>query len=104
MADEPDYAAALSQAGAGSAPGIGASGVPVNGLRPGEISPGTLESGKGVGKPMSDFPSANAFHSDKVRAEVDLIRSRPVTLDVDANRLGLEVELLCYDWIGNGER
>ncbi|CAE7798008.1 GIP [Symbiodinium necroappetens] len=93
VAREPDYTAALSQAGAPGASGIGMGDVPVNGLRAGEVSPGTLESGKGVGKPVGgELPMANPFHSDKVRAEVDLIRSRPVTLDGDATRLGLEAE------------
>ncbi|OLP95197.1 putative ATP-dependent RNA helicase ddx42 [Symbiodinium microadriaticum] len=101
VAKEPDYSAALSQAGACGTPGTGTSAVPVNGLRPGEISPGTLESGKGVGKPTGELPFANPFHSDKVRAEVDLIRSRPATLDVDANRLGLEAETAALGEVGN---
>ena len=33
------------------------------------------------------LPTANPFHSDPVRTEVELIRARPVTLDEDAQRV-----------------
>ncbi|OLP96614.1 hypothetical protein AK812_SmicGene21126 [Symbiodinium microadriaticum] len=92
-AREHDYRAALSQAGAEMAPGIGDSGASMNGVRPGESSPGALEAGTaGEAASRAALPVANPFHSERVRAEVDLIRNRPPTLDKDASRLGLEPE------------
>ena len=35
---------------------------------------------------------ASPFHSDKVHAEVELLRSRPLTLDQDAQRVGADVD------------
>ncbi|CAE7240965.1 unnamed protein product, partial [Symbiodinium sp. CCMP2456] len=91
VATEKEYRAALSQAGAGMVPGTVASGAAVNGVAPGEASPGTLESGEAAGRSREvSMPVANPFHSERVRAEVDLIRSRPAALDEDAARLGLE--------------
>ncbi|OLP96580.1 hypothetical protein AK812_SmicGene21183 [Symbiodinium microadriaticum] len=92
-AREHEYRAALSQAGTEMAPGIGDSGASMNGVRPGESSPGALEAGTaGEAASRAALPVANPFHSERVRAEVDLIRNRPPTLDKDASRLGLEPE------------
>ena len=109
---EQQYLTALSQAGGGGGPATSQ-------LAPGEASPGTLESGgipseggapvfpvanRGVGRdpavPMvattsaagsPDLLVANPFHSERVKAEVALRRSRPTTLDQDAERLEVGV-------------
>ena len=75
-ATEPDYQTALGQ--------IGNDGdiTPTGGvaLRE-EASPGTMEQG-GV-----TVPVASPFHSERVQAEVELLRRRPMTLDQDAQRV-----------------
>ena len=86
-APDPDYQAALGQAEAAEASGVGTSAVPTNGTFPGEASPGTLEMGGGPGAPVLQ---ASPFHSDHVKAEVELRRHRPTTLDEDGLRLGME--------------
>ena len=73
----------------------------------GEMSPGTLEQGGfSAGSPQAvsggaasldgtgavDLPVASPFHSERVRSEVELLRSRPVTLDDDGRRAGLEID------------
>ena len=78
------YQTALSQTGGAEAP-------PGFVLR-GEASPGTLEMGGGSGIEEADLPTANPFHSERVRSEVQLIRSRPQTLDADGRRLRGEVD------------
>ncbi|CAE7362962.1 RE2, partial [Symbiodinium necroappetens] len=79
-----EYQAALSQAEASAVSGGNASGVLARGLVPGEASPGTLE----MGEARADMgPRANPFHSERVKAEVELMRHRPTTLDDDARRL-----------------
>lgn len=80
-ANELAYAAALSQTGGGTAPRDMVQG--------GEASPGTLESGKAPGKGYGQepLPTANPFHSDRVKSEVQLVRSRPLSLDEDGRRL-----------------
>eukprot|EP00439_Symbiodinium_sp_Y106_P033842 s333_g4.t1 len=78
------YQTALSQTGGAEAP-------PGFVLR-GEASPGTLEMGGGSGIGEADLPTANPFHSERVRSEVQLIRSRPQTLDADGRRLRGEVD------------
>ncbi|CAE7253906.1 GIP, partial [Symbiodinium microadriaticum] len=89
------YQTALSQPGiTGEVPG---------GIRAGEASPGTLESGGVVGQSGSEqLPVANPFHSERVRQEVNLIRSRPTTLHTDAARFQGEVDeaALGDSWTG----
>ena len=89
------YQTALSQPGiTGEAPG---------GIWAGEASPGTLESGGIVGQSGSEqLPVANPFHSERVKQEVNLIRSRPTTLDTDAARFHGEVDeaALGDSWTG----
>ncbi|CAE7255929.1 unnamed protein product, partial [Symbiodinium microadriaticum] len=69
-----------------------AGGATAGEMRRGEVSPGTLESGGAAGEGERDnLPVANPFHSERVRTEVELIRSRPSTLDAEAARLGMEV-------------
>ncbi|CAE7781653.1 RE1 [Symbiodinium sp. CCMP2592] len=73
---EPDYQAALSQED---------SEQPSASVRFGEMSPGTLEQG-GVSVEMEVPTSrlaASPFHSDKVKSEIELLNSRPATLDND---------------------
>ena len=104
---EQQYRAALSHAGSGGAHVTGH-------LAPGEASPETLESGgipsaggvpdlsvasPGAGRDsdqmvanasaagVPDLLVANPFHSERVKAEVALRRSRPTTLDRDAEQL-----------------
>ena len=80
---DQEYQTALSQAAGGATAGE---------MRRGEVSPGTLESGGAAGEGERDnLPVANPFHSERVRTEVELIRSRPSTLDAEAARLGMEV-------------
>eukprot|EP00439_Symbiodinium_sp_Y106_P021237 s4814_g2.t1 len=77
-ANELAYAAALSQTGGVTAPRDMVQG--------GEASPGTLKApGKGYGQ--EPLPTANPFHSDRVKSEVQLVRSRPLSLDEDGRRL-----------------
>ena len=45
--------------------------------------------GPQAGEPL---PVANPFHSERVKTEVELIRSRPVSLDKDAARLGVDMD------------
>ena len=89
------YQTALSQPGiTGEVPG---------GICAGEASPGTLESGGIVGQSGSEqLPVANPFHSERVKQEVNLIRSRPTTLDTDAARFHGEVDeaALGDSWTG----
>ena len=74
---EQDYATALSQIPSGE------NVAPAGGVVPrGDASPGTLEQG-GV-----TMPVASPFHSERVQAEVELLRRRPPTLDQDAQRVG----------------
>ena len=74
------YTTALSQAGQ--------TGQFVGGVCGGEASPSTLEMAGAPGLNMNDpLPTANPFHSDRARSEVELIRARPVTLDEDAQRV-----------------
>ena len=88
---EPDYQAALSQED---------SEQPSASVRFGEMSPGTLEQG-GVSaeaeNPVNLFV-ASPFHSEKVKSEVELLRSRPATLDDDGRRAGIE-----YDEVALGD-
>ena len=85
---DQEYAAALSQVGADGAPGVRVSETLMNGVVQGEASPGTLESGQAQEKEVSSaLPVASPFHSEYVRAEVELVRNRPATLDSDASRL-----------------
>ncbi|CAE7208375.1 TY5A, partial [Symbiodinium necroappetens] len=86
-AAERDYETALGQAELGVSSGGGVSGTLLNGVVGGEASPGTLESGEGRGQEIAhQLPSANPFHSERVKAEVELIRNRPTSLDEDARR------------------
>ncbi|CAE7239615.1 RE2 [Symbiodinium sp. CCMP2592] len=95
---DQEYRAALSQAGAPSVPVGGAGGASLNGVVPGrfaggEASPGTLESGEAVvsgGEGV--LPTSHPFHSDRIKSEVQLQRSRPSTLDADAKRLGVDTD------------
>ena len=87
-ARDREYQTALSQAGANGVPGVVTGGVSTSGAGQGEASPGTLESGEAKGSSAaSTLPVANPFHSERVRTEVELIRSRPATLDLDAARV-----------------
>ena len=96
---EEEYRAALNQAGLSDGPVREASAA-LNGTFAGEASPGKLESGEaggmvGSGSAMGSagvdpLPTANPFHSERVRTEVELIRSRPATLDQDARRLRVD--------------
>ena len=59
--------------------------------RSGEASPGLLEAGgipSSVGQPA--LPEAHPFYSPRAKAEVQLARSRPSTLDDDGRRLQSE--------------
>eukprot|EP00439_Symbiodinium_sp_Y106_P077061 s313_g16.t1 len=52
-----------------------------------------LESGEAGGPPLGEpLPVANPFHSERVKTEVNLRRSRPASLDKDAARLGVGVD------------
>ena len=54
----------------------------------GEASPGTLEMGRGSGVTEAEqLPVANPFHSEHVQNEIQLIRSRPPTLDDEGQRI-----------------
>ena len=80
---EPDYATALGQEGT----------IPAGELRYGEASPSTLEQGgavttEPVGAAEMTVPVASPFHSERVKEEVALARSRPRTLDEDARKMG----------------
>ena len=80
---EPDYATALSPEGS----------LPAGESRYGEASPSTLEQGGAfVPEPVAAAemigPVASPFHSERVKQEVALARSRPRTLDEDARRMG----------------
>ena len=80
-ATEPDYSTALSQPISGGDPAL------AKGVAPrGDASPGTLEQG-GVSMPV-----ASPFHSERVQTEVELLRRRPMTLDQDAQRVGLHLD------------
>ena len=73
---EPDYATALSPEGS----------LPAGESRYGEASPSTLEQGGAfVPEPVAAAemigPVASPFHSERVKQEVALARSRPRTLD-----------------------
>ena len=74
------YQTALSQTGMANLPsGVGARG---------EASPGALEMGEGSGvRDPKPLPVANPFHSERVHAEIQLIHSRPQTLDEDGQRI-----------------
>ncbi|CAE7427987.1 GIP [Symbiodinium sp. CCMP2592] len=97
---EEEYRAALSQGGPAAGPVRGTGSVSLNGILPGEASPGTLESGEAkmqvAGEPATTsavdehLPVANPFHSEKVRTEVELIRNRPTSLDDDGRRLRVD--------------
>ncbi|CAE7498061.1 unnamed protein product [Symbiodinium microadriaticum] len=83
---EQQYQTALSQ-------GLGTGNVRGPGMKPGEASPGTLELGEGgTGRQETGLPVASPFHSERIQAEVALMRSRPVTLDGDAAKLGAEAD------------
>ena len=85
--DVPDiaYQTALSQTVA-SAP-------PPGMIHRGEASPGTLEMGGATGRMEAEqLPTANPFHSERVRAEVELIRNRPATLDQDGHKIRGDVD------------
>ncbi|CAE7227612.1 unnamed protein product [Symbiodinium necroappetens] len=86
-AHDPDYQAALSQSEISGNSGVGGRVAPTNGTVPGEASPGTLEMG---GAGVLGLPQANPFHSERVKAEVELLRHRPRTLDDDGVRLKVE--------------
>ena len=54
----------------------------------GEASPNTLEMGRGTGIVGSEqVPVANPFHSQRIHDEIQLINSRPATLDEDGQRI-----------------
>ncbi|OLP76939.1 hypothetical protein AK812_SmicGene43063 [Symbiodinium microadriaticum] len=84
---DPDYQAALGQPEVSGNSGVGSRGAPASGTVPGEASPGTLEMG---GAGVLGLPQANPFHSERVKAEVELLRHRPRTLDDDGVRLKVE--------------
>ena len=88
-----EYETALGQAGPFEDPVASTGGVLAGGVAPGEVSPGTLESGgcPGTNHDLS-LPIASPFHSERVREEVALRRQRPINLDVEAVRLGVEVD------------
>ena len=82
-----EYQAALSQANPSSFSPSSAFNV--------EASPGTLEAGVTArgGQPEPEQGLvASPFHSDKVRMEVNLIKTRPTTLDADASKLRAEYD------------
>ncbi|CAE7787852.1 TY5A, partial [Symbiodinium sp. CCMP2456] len=99
---EPDYQAALSQEDVEQTSAS---------VCFGEMSPGTLEQGGlSAGSPQAAFggttslgasgeaelnttlPVASPFHSERVRSEVELLRSRPATLDDDGRRAGIDID------------
>ena len=79
------FQAALSQAGvAGTFP---------TGLLNSDASPNTMEKGVALNTSVSEqLPVASPFHSERVKTEVELMRSRPNTLDDDGLRLQQEVD------------
>ncbi|CAE7193732.1 RE1 [Symbiodinium natans] len=80
-----NYEAALSQ-------GFASAANPGGATWSGDASPGMLESGEAAECLESTrLPIASPFHSEKVKAEVALKRTRPNTLDDDASRLCPEV-------------
>ena len=85
-ANELAYSAALSQAD-GKATNLET-------MPRREAAPGTFESGKGSGKSYEpeQMPTTNPFHSERVKSEVQLLRSRPLTLDEDGKRLCGDVD------------
>ena len=90
---EQEYEAALGQTGSFEDPAASTGRVSAGGVAPGEVSPGTLESG-GLSSANHDLglPIASPFHSERVKEEVALRRQRPVNLDLEAVRLGVEVD------------
>ncbi|CAE7380847.1 RE2 [Symbiodinium natans] len=84
-ASEPDYQAALGQEDSEQQP------APV---RLGEMSPGMLEQGGVPAEPETpaNLFVASPFHSEKVKSEVELLRSRPATLDDDGRRAGIDYD------------
>ena len=59
----------------------------------GEASPGTLESRVAAGAAGSETgPTANPFHSEKIRAEIDLVRARPVALASEKKRMQKDID------------
>ncbi|CAE7887157.1 GIP, partial [Symbiodinium necroappetens] len=92
-AAEREYETALSQAEPKTGSGGSVSGTLLNGVAGGDASPGTLESGEARAREQAyPFPSASPFHSDRVKAEVELIRTRPVSLDEDARKFTKEYD------------
>ena len=92
-AAEREYETALSQAEPKIGSGSGVSGTLLNGVAGGDASPGTLESGEARAREQAHpLPSASPFHSERVRAEVELIRTRPVSLDEDAKKFTKEYD------------
>ena len=73
----------------------------------GEASPGTLEMGRGSGVTEAEqLPVANPFHSEHVQNEIQLIRSRPPTLDEEGQRIrgqvsssAAEARVLAECWV-----
>ena len=88
---DQQYTTALGQLELSAGSSREASSAALNGnVAPGEASPGMLESGEAGGPPLGEpLPVANPFHSEKVKTEVTLRRSRPASLDKDAARLGV---------------
>ena len=88
------YRTALGQMELSAGSSREASSAALNGnVAPGEASPGMLESGEAGGPPLGEpLPVANPFHSERVKTEVKLLRSRPASLDQDAARLGVGVD------------
>ena len=92
-AAEREYETALGQAEPGAGSGGGVSGIQLNGVMGGDASPGTLELGEARAQEVGQqLPSANPFHSERVKAEVELIRTRPLSLDDDARRVTKEYD------------
>ena len=76
---EREYAAALSQADPGRE-FQGAVGLTVAG----EASPGTMEQGEAEPLPLL---TASPFHSQRIHEEVELLKKRPIGLDLEQARL-----------------
>ena len=76
---EREYAAALSQADPGRE-FQGAVGLTVAG----EASPGTMEQGEAEPLPLL---TASPFHSQRIHEEVELLKKRPIGLDLEQARV-----------------
>ena len=92
-AGEPEEVSAMREHDYQTALGLsGANGVPGPCPAAGEASPGTLESGDAPSRAVSpSFPTANPFHSERVKKEIAVMKAHPAALDEEALRFTKKV-------------